>query len=145
MINEPDKLNMDVVEIFLNLINERINRIQEDYMLPTNDMEIAVLNSYNATQLIQGDDPDKVKISKYIIQMNTIGCQICLDDLKRNPKITLKPQLVISEKRKSKILLTWGMQNCPNLFSCSIPKKRMKKVRRSNICKFCMQVNQNCT
>ena len=72
VINEPDKLNMDVVEIFLNLINERINRIQEDYMLPTNGMEIAVLNLNNATQLIEGDDLDKVKISKYIIQMNTI-------------------------------------------------------------------------
>ena len=52
MINEPDKLNMDVVEIFLNLINERFNRIQEYYMLPTNGMEIAVLNLNNATQLI---------------------------------------------------------------------------------------------
>ena len=53
MINEPDKFNMDVVEIFLNLINERIYRIQEDYMLPTNSMETAVLNPNNATQLIK--------------------------------------------------------------------------------------------
>ena len=80
-----------------------------------------------------------------MIQANTIGCQICLDELHRNPKAILKPYLVMSGKRKNKILLTSGMQNCPNLFTSSTPKKRMKKVRRSKICKFCMEVNQNCS
>ena len=83
--------------------NGHIKRIHEDFALTTNSVKISAPNPKKETQLIKGHDSDKVKRAKYMIQANTIGCQICLDELHRNPKVILKPHNsdVGKKKRKS--------------------------------------------
>ena len=46
---------------------KHIERIHKDFALTTNGVQILVLNPKKGTQLIKGDDSDKVKRAKYMI------------------------------------------------------------------------------
>ena len=52
-IIEPDKLNDDIIEIFLNIMNDHANRIKDDYTITVEGNKMSSLNSKKATKLIK--------------------------------------------------------------------------------------------
>ena len=67
IITNQDEINIDIGETFLNLINGNHERIDEDFTLKTNKVNISALNPKKGILVIKGDDPDRVKRAKYIM------------------------------------------------------------------------------
>ena len=89
IITNQDEINIDIGETFLNLINGNHERIDEDFTLKTNKVNISALNPKKGILVIKEDDPDRVKRAQYIIQLNAIGCQICQNALNKTPTVIL--------------------------------------------------------
>ena len=53
LIIEPDKLNDDIIKIFLHIINDNANRIKDDYTITVEGNKMSSLNSKKATKLIK--------------------------------------------------------------------------------------------
>ena len=86
LIIEPDKLNEDVLETFLNIRNDHVDRIEDDYIVTMEGSKPPSLNSKKATKLIKGKSPDKIKKAKFTCQLNPNGCPICLASLRKDPE-----------------------------------------------------------
>ena len=54
LIIEPDKLNEDILETFLNIRNGHVDRIQDDYTVTTEGNKTSSLNPKKATKRIKG-------------------------------------------------------------------------------------------
>ena len=71
LIIEPDKLNEDILETFLNIRNNHADRIKYDYTVTMEGKKPSSLNSKKATKLIKGESPDKIKKTKFTCQLSS--------------------------------------------------------------------------
>ena len=81
LIIEPDKLNDDVIKIFLNIMNDHANRIKDDYAITVKGM--SSLNPKKATKLIKGEGLDKIQRAKFTCQLSSSACPVCLASLRK--------------------------------------------------------------
>ena len=144
LIIEPDKLNEDILETFLNIRNGHVDRIRDDYTVTMEGNKTSSLNSKKATKLIKGESPDKIKKEKFTCQLSSNGCPICLASLRKYPEAKLHPHLIMPGRKRMKVILATSLAYCPNLFMAKTPKKRMKKVIKLRICTYCLDADRNC-
>ena len=139
-IVEPDKLNEEILETYLNIRNNHADRIEDDFIVTMEGSESSGLCSKKATKLIRGKDPDKIKKAMFTCRLNSI----CLARLKKDPEAKLNPHLIMLGRKRMKVILVTSLAYCPNLYMAKTPKKRMKKVTKLSTCTYCLDADRNC-